>query len=80
MVCYASPSSAPSAYPHVRYTSHHQSKDINNFTGAHSEVGDHSEAGITNLEARMTGLKTERKDFKRKSYTIDILGIKFKSS
>src|SRR5271155_2990411 len=61
MAYHASLSSAPSAYPHVSYTSHPHSKDVNNFTGAYSEACDHSEA---NLEAKITGLETEVKDFK----------------
>jgi hypothetical protein len=78
MVYYASPSSASSAHPHVSYTSHPHSKDVNNSIGAHSEAGDHSEA---NLEARMTGLEIEVKDLDTKIFQkIDILGSKTKSS
>ena len=61
MVYHASPSSAPSAHPHVSYTSYPHSKDVNNSVGAYSEAGDHSEA---NLEVRMTGIETNVKDFK----------------
>ena len=69
-----SPSSAPSV--HVSYTSHPYSKDVNNSTGAYSEAGGHSEAGdgIRQLEARVTGLETEVKDFKTEiSHKIDTL-------
>jgi hypothetical protein len=61
MAYHASLGSAPSAYPHVSYTSHPHSKDVNSFTGAYSEACDHSEA---NLKAKITGLETEVKDFK----------------
>jgi hypothetical protein len=61
MAYHASPSSAPSAHPHVSYTSYPHSKDVNNSIGACSEVGDHSEA---NLEVRVTAFETEMKEFK----------------
>jgi hypothetical protein len=63
IVYYASPSSAPSTHPHVSYTSYPHSKDVNNFTGAHSFAGD----GIANLEARIRGLETEVNDFKEQT-------------
>ena len=73
MICYASPSSAPSAHPHVSYTSHPHSKDVNSSTGTHSEASD----GIAKLEARMTVLETETKNFKTEiSEKIDTLGLK----
>jgi hypothetical protein len=78
-----SPSSAPSAHPHVSYISHPHSKDVNNSAGVYSEAGDYSGHGngITHLEARVMGLETEFKDFKTKiSQKINTPGIIFESS
>ena len=65
-----SPSFAPFAHPHVSYTSHSHSEDVDNSTGAYSEASDHSEAcrhseaGDVNLDVRMTAIETEVKDVK----------------
>ena len=61
MAYHTSPSPAPSAHPHVSYTSYPHSKDVNNSIGATSEAGDHSEA---NLGVRVAAFETEMKDFK----------------
>jgi hypothetical protein len=84
----ASPSFVPFAHPHVSYTSHSHSEDVDDFTGAYSEASDHSEAGNVNLDVRMTAIETEVKDIKAELkdlkdfnkeiiHKIDILGITF---
>jgi hypothetical protein len=86
-----SPSFAPFAHPHVSYTSHSHSEDVDNSTGAYSEACRHSEAGDVNLDVRMTAIETEMKDVKTdlkdiKDFNkeifrkIDILGITFEKS
>jgi hypothetical protein len=75
MACYASPSSAPSAHPHVSYTLYPRVKDVNNSIDAHFSTDDYSLAddgianlkagnGIPNFEARITNLETDVKDIK----------------
>jgi len=44
MVCYASPSSGPSAHLHVSYISHVHSKEVNNSTGAYFSTDHYSSA------------------------------------
>src|SRR5271154_5740115 len=63
-MAYYALSSAPSAHPHVRYTSYLHIQDVNNSTGAHFLTDDRSLSGdgIPNFKARMTGLATEVKD------------------
>jgi len=66
MTYYASLSSAPSAYPHVSYTSYLHSEDVNNSTDARFSTDDRSLSGdgIPNPNARRTDLMTEVKDIK----------------
>jgi hypothetical protein len=66
MVCYASPSSAPSTHLHVNCALYPHINHVNNSTGAHSSNDDYSSAGngIPNFEARITDLVTEMKGIK----------------
>src|SRR5271169_3467605 len=71
-MAYYALSSAPSAHPHVRYTSYLHIQDVNNSTGAHFLTDDRSLSGdgIPNFKARMTGLATEVKDIKTEVKTM----------
>jgi hypothetical protein len=73
-----SPRSAPSVYPHVSYTSHPYSKDVDNSTDAYSEASDHSEAVDANLEVKIMGIETEVKDLKTevKDFKTDMKNFK----
>jgi hypothetical protein len=66
MADYASLSSAPSAYPHVSYSSYLHIKDVNNSTDARFSADDHSLSGdgIPSSKARITDLVTDVKDIK----------------
>jgi hypothetical protein len=63
---YASLSSAPSAYPHVGYSSYLHTEDVNDSTDARFSTDDRSLSGdgIPNFKARITDLVTEVKDIK----------------